>query len=33
MVKNTSATAADAIDTGSISESERSPGIGNGNPF
>ena len=33
MVKNTSATAADATDTGSIPESERSPGVGNGNPF
>ena len=33
MVQNPSANAGDAIDTGSTSESERSPGGGNGNPL
>ena len=33
VVQNPSANAGDAIDTGSTSESERSPGGGNGNPL
>ena len=33
MVKNPSASAGDAGDRGSIPESERSPGGGNGNPL
>ena len=33
MVKNLPANAGDAKDTGSISGSGRSPGVGNGNPF
>ena len=32
-VKNLLANARDKRDTGSIPESERSPGVGNGNPF
>ena len=33
MVKNSPANAGDARDTGSIPESERSPGVGNGKPL
>ena len=33
MVKNPSANAGDITDVGLISESRRSPGEGNGNPF
>ena len=33
MVKNLSANAGDTGDSGSIAGSERSPGVGNGNPF
>ena len=33
MVKNLPANAGDARDTGSIPESGRSPGVGNGNPL
>ena len=33
MVKNPLANAGDARDKGSIPESGRSPGVGNGNPF
>ena len=33
VVKNPLANAADARDTGSVSEVRRSPGVGNGNPL